>query len=63
MSQNISKALGKKVALSISDRTIPTLGGVNVKSEDGTVGVDNTIESRMSRFNEVLKAEATKTLF
>lgn len=63
ISQNVSQALGKKVTLSISDKTISTLGGVSVKSEDGTVGVDNTIESRMSRFNEGLKAGVTKILF
>jgi len=27
------------------------------------VGVDNTIESRMSRFNDQLKAEVTRILF
>lgn len=63
ISKDVSQALGKDVTLSISEKTIPTLGGVNVKSEDGTVGVDNTIESRMSRFNEGLKAEVTKILF
>jgi V/A-type H+-transporting ATPase subunit E len=63
ISEQVSKALGKKVTLSISEKTISTLGGVNVKSEDGTVGVDNTIEARMSRFNEGLKAEVTKILF
>ena len=56
ISEQVSQALGKKVTLSISEKTISTLGGVNVKSEDGTVGVDNTIEARMSRFNEGLKA-------
>ena len=63
ISKNVSQTLGKKVTLSISDKTIPTIGGVNVKSEDGTVGVDNTFESRMSRFNERLKAEVSKILF
>ena len=63
LSQDVSKALGKKITLSIAEKNIPTLGGVNVKSEDGTVGVDNTIESRMIRFNEKLKADVTKILF
>ncbi len=63
ISQNISQSLGKKITLSIAEKTIPTLGGVNVKSEDGTVGVDNTIESRMIRFNEKLKADVTRILF
>ena len=63
ISKNVSQTLGKKVTLSISDKTIHTIGGVSIKSEDGTVGVDNTFESRMSRFNERLKAEVTKILF
>ncbi|MCK5011227.1 MAG: hypothetical protein KAS98_12110 [Deltaproteobacteria bacterium] len=63
ISQDISQSTGKKVTLSIDEKTTPTLGGVNVTSEDGSVGVDNTIESRMSRFNEQLKAEATRILF
>ena len=63
LSQDVSKALGKKITLSIAEKNIPTLGGVNVKSEDGTVGVDNTIESRMIRFNEKLKTDVTRILF
>lgn len=63
ISENVSQTLGKKVTLSISDKTITALGGVSVRSEDGMVGVDNTIEARMSRFNEGLKAEVTKILF
>jgi V/A-type H+-transporting ATPase subunit E len=63
ISQSISQSLGKKITLSIAEKTIPTLGGVNVKSEDGTVGVDNTIESRMIRFNEKLKTDVTRILF
>ena len=63
ISQDIAQAIGKKVTLSIAEKTIPTLGGVSVKSDDGSVGVDNTIESRMSRFNEQLKAEASRILF
>jgi len=63
ISEKVSQALGKKVMLTILDKTISSLGGVSVKSGDGTVGVDNTIESRMSRFNEELKAGVTRTLF
>ena len=63
INQNVSQSLGKKITLSISDETISTLGGVSVKSEDGKIGVDNTIEARMSRFNEGLKAKAIKILF
>jgi V/A-type H+-transporting ATPase subunit E len=63
ISENVSQSLGKKVTLTVLEKTISTLGGVNVKGEDGMVGVDNTIESRLSRFNEGLKAEVTRILF
>jgi V/A-type H+-transporting ATPase subunit E len=63
LNENVSQRLGKKVSLSIDEKSLPTLGGVNVKSMETAVGVDNTIESRMSRFNEKLKAEVTKILF
>jgi len=63
ISENVSQSLGTKVTLTVSEKTISALGGVNVKGEDGMVGVDNTIESRLSRFNEGLKAEVTRILF
>ena len=63
LSENVSQRLGKKVSLAIDEKSLSTLGGVNVKSREAAVGVDNTIESRMSRFNEELKAQVTKILF
>ena len=63
ISEQVSQALGQKVTLSINEKSLPTLGGVNVRSLEAAVGVDNTIESRMSRFNEQLKAEVTRILF
>jgi len=63
ISEKVSQNLGKKVSLSIDEKSLPTLGGVNVRSMEGAVGVDNTIESRMSRFNDQLKAEVTRILF
>ncbi|MDX1779229.1 MAG: V-type ATP synthase subunit E family protein, partial [Thermodesulfobacteriota bacterium] len=63
ISEQVSQTLGSKVTLSINEKSLPTLGGVNVRSLEAAVGVDNTIESRMSRFNEQLKAEVTRILF
>ena len=63
ISEQVSQTLGKKITLSIDEKSLPTLGGVNVRSMEAAVGVDNTIESRMSRFNEQLKAEVTRILF
>lgn len=61
LSENVSQRAGKKIVLSVNPKSLPTLGGVNVRSM--AVGVDNTIESRMSRYNEELKAQVTKILF
>ena len=63
ISEQVTQILGRKVTLSINEKSLPTLGGVNVRSLEAAVGVDNTIESRMSRFNEQLKAEVTRILF
>jgi len=63
ISEQVSQSLGKKITLSIDEKNLPILGGVNVRSMEAAVGVDNTIESRMSRFNEKLKAEVTRILF
>ncbi len=63
ITENVSQSLGRKITLTLSEKTISTIGGVNVKGEDGMVGVDNTIESRLSLFNEGLKAEVTRILF
>ena len=63
LSEKVSQRLGKKLSLSIDEKSLSTLGGVNVKSMEAAVGVDNTIESRMSRLNEELKAQVTKILF
>ncbi len=63
ISEQVSQSLGKKITLSIDEKSLPILGGVNVRSMEAAVGVDNTIESRMSRFNEKLKAEVTRILF
>ena len=63
INEQVSQALGKEITLSIDEKSLPTLGGVNVRSMEAAVGVDNTIESRMSRFNEQLKAEVTRILF
>ena len=63
LTDKVSQRLGKKVSLTIDEKSLSTLGGVNVKSTEAAVGVDNTIESRLSRFNEELKAQVTRILF
>ena len=42
---------------------IDTIGGVIVKTRNGDIEVNNTIESRLERFKSVLRSEVAKVLF
>ncbi|KZX15886.1 V-type proton ATPase subunit E [Methanobrevibacter cuticularis] len=43
--------------------SISTIGGVIIKTKNGEIEVNNTIESRMSRFKKVLRSEVANILF
>lgn len=43
--------------------TIPTIGGAIVKTKDGKIEVNNTIEARMIRFKKSLRSEVARILF
>jgi len=58
----ISEATGNETTLSIGG-TVDTIGGVSIKTADGNVEVNNTIEARMERFRGVLRLEVAKVLF
>jgi len=53
---------GKKTTLEIGEN-IKTIGGAIVKTKNGDIEVNNTIEARMQRFKKVLRAEVAKVLF
>ncbi|AFK21932.1 V-type ATP synthase subunit E [Pyrococcus sp. ST04] len=42
---------------------IDTIGGVIVESEDGSIRIDNTFESRMERLENEIRAKVAKVLF
>ena len=42
---------------------INTIGGVIVKTKNGEIEVNNTIESRLLRFKKTLRSEVAKILF
>ena len=42
---------------------VDTIGGVIVKTRNGDIEVNNTIESRLERFKSVLRSEVAKVLF
>lgn len=58
----VSEATGNKTTFSMGE-TIDTIGGVVVKTADGNVEVNNTIEARMERFRGLLRLEVAKVLF
>ncbi|MDI9618116.1 V-type proton ATPase subunit E [Methanothermobacter sp.] len=53
---------GKKTTLEVGD-SIRTIGGAVVRTKDGLVEVNNTVEARMSRFKKALRSEVAKVLF
>lgn len=53
---------GKKTTLKVGD-SIRTIGGAVVRTEDGLIEVNNTIEARMSRFRKALRSEVARVLF
>lgn len=58
----VSEATGNKTTFSMGE-TIDTIGGVVVKTADGNIEVNNTIEARMERFRGLLRLEVAKVLF
>jgi V/A-type H+/Na+-transporting ATPase subunit E len=60
--EEVSEETGNKTTLEIGG-TINTIGGVSVKTEDGNIEVNNTIEARMERFRGFLRLEVAKVLF
>lgn len=62
IAEEVSKQVGNKTTLKLGG-TINTIGGVSVKTEDGNIEVNNTIEARMERFRGMLRLEVAKVLF
>jgi V/A-type H+-transporting ATPase subunit E len=50
------------VQAKVSDRSIDTLGGIRVKSADGTMTYDNTLESRIERLKPLIRKNIAQML-
>ncbi|MEM2760295.1 MAG: V-type ATP synthase subunit E family protein [Nitrososphaerales archaeon] len=46
-----------KVRMQVSEEAISTLGGVRVKSKDGSVVYDNTLDSRIERLKPIIRKD------
>lgn len=60
--KDIEKSTGTKTTLEIGEN-INTIGGAIIKTKNGEIEVNNTIEARMLRFKKVLRSEVAKVLF
>lgn len=60
--KEIEDKISNKTTLEIGEN-INTIGGAVVKTKNGNIEVNNTIEARMQRFKKVLRSEVAKVLF
>jgi V/A-type H+-transporting ATPase subunit E len=60
--KEIEEKTGNKTTLETGEN-INTIGGAVVKTKNGNIEVNNTIEARMQRFKKVLRSEVAKVLF
>ncbi|MBN2227981.1 MAG: hypothetical protein JW779_00185 [Candidatus Thorarchaeota archaeon] len=63
LEKDISKAIGKKVKLTISKETLRSKGGVIIRTMDGSRWVDNTFENRLERFENKIRDTIASILF
>jgi V/A-type H+-transporting ATPase subunit E len=58
----VSQKTGTPTTIKIGP-IISTIGGVKLKTTDGNIEVDNTIEARLERFRSMLRLDVAKVLF
>lgn len=62
IANEVSSDSGIETTLEIGD-PIETIGGAILKTKNGEIQVNNTIEARMLRFKKSLRSDVAKTLF
>lgn len=60
--KDIESKTGTKTNLEIGE-SVRTIGGAIIKTKDGKIEVNNTIEARMLRFKKSLRSEVARVLF
>lgn len=63
LSDNVEKATGVKTTLRKATEVTNTIGGVLIKSNDGKVAVDNTLEALIERRRKDLEPKISAILF
>lgn len=62
IAKDVKAQTGIETTIEIGEN-INTIGGAIVKTKNGEIEVNNTIESRLSRFKKSLRSEVAKVLF
>ncbi len=62
IAQDVNIKTGKETSLELGDN-IKTIGGAILKTKNGEIEVNNTIEARMSRFKKDLRSKVAAVLF
>jgi len=57
----VKSILSKYSGAELSSETIDCLGGIKIKSKDGTMTFDNTIDARIERFKPLIRKEIAST--
>jgi len=57
----VKSILSKYSGAKLSSETIDCLGGIKIKSKDGTMTFDNTIDARIERFKPLIRKEIAST--
>ena len=57
----VKSILSKYSGAKLSSETIDCLGGIKIKSKDGTMTFDNTIDARIERFKPLIRKEIANT--
>jgi len=57
----VQSALSKFSGAELSSDTIDCLGGIKIKSKDGAMTFDNTIDARIERFKPLIRKEIAST--
>ena len=62
LEKDVTDKTGQKTTLKIGEN-ITAIGGAIVKTENGEIEVNNTIDARMLRFKKALRSEVARVLF
>lgn len=63
IADKITEETGVKTSLELGKETINTIGGAIVKTKNGEIEVNNTVEARLLRFKKTLRSQVAKILF